>query len=593
MPYKVFTVEGQHCVFKVDADGNKTGDSLGCHDTEDKANDQMAAIMAEEEMRHREQRARGLFDRFWQGIKELFAERRIKDVDNWDGSASRFASTGDYCDACLINLNEGPRDEWTQTNCKLPVRGPGDGSDTYVRQAVHAAAQRFNQVDAPAEAKDKARRKLLSIYREMDEEPPEVLTRAMSMSRLHQAIWSQLLDRDSTHGEDNYMMDIYAEDDGTLYALCTDRGKLYRHQLSVDDDNVMLGERVQVMESHQPVATRTVVRQQADGRWRWFSVSGTAVLNRSGEIDSRELFDSFVRHAEETGINPIRMFYHQGQVSREGKPDEQARLFRTGQADYLARDGFCYITSGLYDDTPLAQAEVRARQANPDFWGDSIGFWPWDMSHPYELTQIADGISIPMYRDGLNVEITTLPEAEASHLFTRTEVTRRMLDQKAWEAFVKLWDGDEEKARQWLEQNPQARNRAIEQGGLITRQDGEQPPEEIEVGEEVITAVVQAVVESETVKGLQTKLAEAETQLTQRATEVTELKAAVTKLVARLEKLEGKQAAVEQQAEDDTPARLRQQTRVVYRPRLANAAAVEDGTPYNEKANANMPKGAY
>lgn len=44
-----------------------------------------------------------------------------------------------------------------------------------------------------------------------------------------------------------------------------------------------------------------------------------------------------------------------------------------------------------------------------------------------------------------------------------------------WEAFLKLWNGDEEAARRWLEEHPEARNRSIEEAGLITR---DQEPEE-------------------------------------------------------------------------------------------------------------------
>jgi hypothetical protein len=500
MPYKSFKTGNEYCVYKLDSDDNRIGDSLGCHPTKNESDEQAEALYASEGMSmNREERAKNLFDGFWQGLKDLFKPQELA----------------------------------------------------------------------------------------------QETERAISMSRLHGAIWGQLMEMDRRMGQDNYLMDIYA-DEGELYALCGDRGKLYRHPLTINGDDVMLGERVQVMESHPPATTRTVVRQQADGRHRWFSVSGTAVLNRSGEIDSRELFDSFVAHAEETGIYPIRIFYHQGQVSRDGQPDERVKLFRTGQADFLARDGYCYITSGLFDDTPLAQAEVTARQTNPEFWGDSIGFWPWNLAKPYELTEIANGISIPMYRDGINVEITTLPETDAAHLFTRTEVTRMSLQGKMWEAFVALWGDDEEKARQWLEANPQARNRAIEQAGLITRQEGEaEPSQDIEIDDEVIAAVAQAVVDGEAVKALATKLTEAESQLTQRAKEVSDLNATIAGLVIRLEKLEGKQATTDRQIEDDTPAKLREKTRVVYRPRVANAAVVEDGTPYNEKANSNLPKGAY
>lgn len=59
---------------------------------------------------------------------------------------------------------------------KLPIREP-DG--TLNRNAVHAAASRFNQVDAPAEAKSAAAAALRGAYDALEEEPPEVLTAAL------------------------------------------------------------------------------------------------------------------------------------------------------------------------------------------------------------------------------------------------------------------------------------------------------------------------------------------------------------------------------------------------------------------------------
>mgnify|MGYP002682879412 CR=1 FL=1 len=38
------------------------------------------------------------------------------------------------------------------------------------------------------------------------------------------------------------------------------------------------------------------VRRQADGAYRWTMIAATSVLNRVGEIDSAELFDTFVAH---------------------------------------------------------------------------------------------------------------------------------------------------------------------------------------------------------------------------------------------------------------------------------------------------------
>jgi hypothetical protein len=46
MPYKKVHENDKWCVYKEDADKNPVGDSLGCHDTEDEANAQMAALYA-------------------------------------------------------------------------------------------------------------------------------------------------------------------------------------------------------------------------------------------------------------------------------------------------------------------------------------------------------------------------------------------------------------------------------------------------------------------------------------------------------------------------------------------------------------------
>ncbi len=619
MPWKSFLVEDEYCVFLLDADDNRTGSSLGCHETKAEADGQVAALNISED------ETRNLFSKFWKSFKALVSkERTIVDVDEWDGSASNYSTTEAYCNACLINLNEGDPEDWTQANCKLPVRREGDSSDTFVRQAVFAAAARFDQVDAPAEAKEAARTKLLQAYSEMDLEPPENIARAISGSLLFDSLWQRMFELDSEiEGSNHFLVDMFFDDNG-FYALYVDRGKLFRYDIIIQDNEVALGERVEVMELHQPVETRTIIRQQEDGRHRWFSISGTAVLNRSGEIDSRALFDSCVAYAKETGKYPIRMFYHKGYISRDWEIDESALAYKTGQADFLARDGFCYITSGLYDDTPLAQAEIKARQDDPSFWGDSIGFWPTEEP---ELTEISDGIKIPVYNEGFNVEITTLPEADAAHLFTRTEVARMTLNGNEWEAFLKLWGGDEDKARQWIEDNPQARNRAIEQAGMITRKEelaklvtlfnedkdkaikrlgeladelsedddtvGDKPPTDIIIDE----SVIEAVTKSEVFIQLSDRLTQIETQLTEQPevvqlSEVEELRSTLGKLTKRLETLEKGEATIQQQVVDDTPAKFNGKPKMIYRPREANAALVEDGIPYSEKAKANLPKGA-
>lgn len=47
-PYGVFSQGDEYCVYKVDEDGQRTGESLGCHESEESAHQQIAAIEANE-----------------------------------------------------------------------------------------------------------------------------------------------------------------------------------------------------------------------------------------------------------------------------------------------------------------------------------------------------------------------------------------------------------------------------------------------------------------------------------------------------------------------------------------------------------------
>lgn len=47
-PWDVFPMDGQFCVYKLDEDGEQTGESLGCHDSEDEARQQVEALYANE-----------------------------------------------------------------------------------------------------------------------------------------------------------------------------------------------------------------------------------------------------------------------------------------------------------------------------------------------------------------------------------------------------------------------------------------------------------------------------------------------------------------------------------------------------------------
>lgn len=85
----------------------------------------------------------------------------------WDGSASRFTPE-QWKKSTILHVCDG-----LEKSChKLPIKEPGGALN---RAAVHAAASRFNQVDAPAEAKASAARQLRGAYKTLGEEPPDVI----------------------------------------------------------------------------------------------------------------------------------------------------------------------------------------------------------------------------------------------------------------------------------------------------------------------------------------------------------------------------------------------------------------------------------
>ncbi|HHW01902.1 MAG TPA: hypothetical protein GXX35_03690 [Thermoanaerobacterales bacterium] len=78
--------------------------------------------------------------------------------------------------ACLIHLHDGA--PTAKSQCKLLVREP-DG--ILNRNGVHSAAAALagarGGVDVPMEQKRKAARKLITLCRELEEEPPESIKR--------------------------------------------------------------------------------------------------------------------------------------------------------------------------------------------------------------------------------------------------------------------------------------------------------------------------------------------------------------------------------------------------------------------------------
>jgi len=91
---------------------------------------------------------------------------------SWDGSAARFTPE-QWKASCILHTC----DSLDKSCHKLPIKEPGGALS---RAGVHAAAARFNQVQAPDDAKARAKAALRGAYKQLGEEPPDVLKAADS-----------------------------------------------------------------------------------------------------------------------------------------------------------------------------------------------------------------------------------------------------------------------------------------------------------------------------------------------------------------------------------------------------------------------------
>lgn len=424
------------------------------------------------------------------------------------------------------------------------------------------------------------------------------IDRALSGQRLHDQLWEALWNMDMENDSFSWLIDVYF-DNGAMFAIVAREGQLYRVGLQVENDTLVLdGEWMRVTEAFPPVQQSLSVRRQADGRHRWLMIAGTAVLNRVGEIDSTALFDSFVARAQESGAYPRLDFYHLGRSN--------PAAWEFGTADYLARDGVCYIASGLFDeDHPLAQAAIRALGGGDDKYGASIEFYA--VGEP-ELVlagnTLGAEVRIPVYYEGENTRISIVLEDDAAGLFTRAgsaqEVSRMREEIKE---SLRQFFGDEEEMGRFLtefEVDVDRVNQRVRDDGLITRDqaatagtgddDGagaegeagegvveitgellETEEREIELDEEAMGAIVGEVLASEAISQISEQLGAVSAQLAELnvglSAQLAEATRTIGELTQRVKELEREDGEKQREWLEDLPAR--DKVTVTYRPRHA------------------------
>jgi len=262
--------------------------------------------------------------------------------------------------------------------------------------------------------------------------------RAISMPNVYQLVYAELENLMVQTEQYVSLIDVYL-DGSSMFAVVGMNGILYKSELSLINGGVQLGELSKVEIDYKPVEqSKSSLRvfRQADGKYRWFAFpAATAVLNRSGELDTRELFTNFVQRIQNgEAPYPYLTIYHLGE-----------RL-AIGQSDFVEMDGYLYLLSGTFDDTVLANAARDALIRDPEYWGTSIGYY-YNSETGREKMELGQGIAIPAYTDGINHEVSMLPEAEAACLFTGLYVSQEgvnRMNAKAKAALKKIAGEDPE-----------------------------------------------------------------------------------------------------------------------------------------------------
>lgn len=411
---------------------------------------------------------------------------------------------------------------------------------------------------------------------EEDETPEE--ERAIASADIRDALYAKIAEMD----EYVFVHDLYFEE-GEWFAVYSTGGKLYQMPIVIAGTDVSFGTPSEVEAKFAPVESRSSfsISRAADGKLRWFAVACSAVLNRVGEIDSTALFDSFVAHIVETGEYPELRFYH--------------LPVRFGVADWIARDGWLLLASGLLDEEqPYVRAFADAVTNGRGKWGISVGYQA--TSEPKRM-QVADGVSVPVFEAGILREMSILLESDAAALLTsisETEVYR--MNKSAKEAVLTMFgEGRAEEAEAFI-QDVDGRNRSIEDVGMV-RRDGEaatetptqepaETPEpeqrEIVLDDAAVAAIAERVREG---------LVEERSVLTASIqADFSDLSKAVTALSERIAGLEKGDEERKREFQADMPARG--EIHATYKPRedKKQTAATPDGKPTPEELNALAEK---
>lgn len=250
-------------------------------------------------------------------------------------------------------------------------------------------------------------------------------------------------------------------------------GESYRTKFELGD-TITFGEHERVDVEYVP---RFKVFRDKDNTPKFMSISSTAILNRVNEIDSTALYDDFEENYPKQKEKAYLTIRHLGDVSDD---------FRFGTVEGVFRENKVLITYGTIDETKKLGKLAIERLSEESNWGVSIGFRA--TKQPQIIRE--NDLEIPVYTNGILLEVSILRENEAASYMTNIGLTesdtKRMAKTKEQIKSILSDFGASEDAINGLLNDVEIRNREIEENDMITRDADTKETIEEETQEEVV-----------------------------------------------------------------------------------------------------------
>lgn len=376
------------------------------------------------------------------------------------------------------------------------------------------------------------------------------------------------------------LLQIYRQPDGSLWAVASVEPDyplfvevpMNLNTGAIDWDRLQQLGSLDSEAEEMSVSNLTIGRTSDGSSYRVMGVAATAVLNRVGEIDSVDLFNSFLEY----DVEPEIRLCHAEEVV-------------LGRCIYRAVDGYAYI---IVADLPINEFTTRwvdHARANPGYWGWSIGYTGPENDEDV-LEEVIDGIWVPVFRTGINHEVSIVPEALAAGIGTSVVIGDQDMNAALMEALKELFPDDEERTR-FIGQ-VDGLNDTVRSAGLIVRV-AEAPTEEgeeegdtqdpktsdpIVIDESVVEAIVARMTEGDVAEKLREPILAAITpQITSVSTGLETLQKSVQ---AALDQIAEQVVPIARALSDVEEDRAAPRTVVTYRPRnrtQSDADGQDDG----------------